>query len=92
MKFYSETLKKLFNTEAELIEAEAAELKRIEEKEKGKQEILAHAENICTELELAMDKLEKCAEFFTVEDLEEIYKVLIGQFTRASHFRFYPVF
>lgn len=36
MKFYSETLKKIFNTEAELIAAGDAEVKKIENKEKIK--------------------------------------------------------
>jgi len=92
MKFYSEMLTKIFNTEAELVEAETAEVKKKENKDKIKQEILAHVDNICTEIKSATEKLEQFEDLFTEEDLEEILSALIGKVTNIGCSLFYTMF
>ena len=81
MKFYSEKLTRLFDTEAALVEAEAAELKKEEDRNNIKKEILILADVVATDIEQMRVKLEAATDLLTDEDAEELLHACISKFT-----------
>lgn len=75
MKFYSEKLKKLFNTEAELVEAEKRQEEEIAAEELKKKEISNEKKKAATKIESATEAYEKASEEFELTKKELLKKL-----------------